>query len=69
MTYLQSIDSKKNLPDLVRLSFFLLILDIYSGVTRPGRFVNAMACAMLPGRAKVMFTDTFKIGKSNPFGI
>jgi hypothetical protein len=69
MTYLQFLNGKKNLPDLVRLSFSLLILDIYSGVTWPGCFVNAMACAVLSGRAKVMFTDFFKIGKSNPLGI
>jgi hypothetical protein len=57
MTYLYFLYGKKNLPDLVRLSFSLLILDIYSGVSWPGRFENTMACAMLPGRAKVMFTD------------
>jgi hypothetical protein len=46
-----------------------LILDIYSGISGPRRFEYAMACAVLPRRAKVVFTDFFEIRESNPFGI
>ncbi|MCB1902768.1 MAG: hypothetical protein KDI18_01420 [Gammaproteobacteria bacterium] len=69
MTHLNFLNGQQDLFHLVGFSLAFVVLNVYSGVARPGGFENAVAATALTGLPKVVFADLFQITKPNPFGI
>ena len=69
MKYLKFFNGKQYLFDLIRLRHAFLVLNVYTGITRPRRFINTMATSALARRSKVVLTDFLEITEPNPFRI
>jgi len=69
MVCLESFDGLKNLTHLIRFSHTVVILDIDSRITWPGRFVDTMAAACLPWRAEIEVTYLAQITKTDALGV
>ncbi|MDP3261137.1 MAG: hypothetical protein Q8M34_11250 [Thermodesulfovibrionales bacterium] len=55
----------EHLPDLIGLGSPFTVLNVYSRITGPRRFIDPVAAAYLPGPSEVMVADFAKISKAN----
>ena len=60
---LQFLDCPDGLTYLVGFGHALVVLDVHSGIARPGGTIYAMAGASLPGLAKELVAYPRKIGE------
>jgi len=69
MINLQSFNGQKHLFHLICFGFSLMILNIYSGITLPGGFVNSMTALALTRTPKKMITYLAQVVESNVSGV